>query len=194
MLVENTCITQLQAISCHIPANKSTTKIMEISNLRMPKKDVKAAYVNPVAQGLYQTIANLAQITALGQLIHWNMVGPCFFSLHPVLGEQYNAAFDLEDEIAERIRALGLQVYSTDPAMLKMLANMPEVTVPIDPTDCSANVGALLAMHQKSIADLKALVRISGEAGDLTTQNMVLGWIEAEEKTVWMLRSYLGIA
>jgi len=165
-----------------------------ISNAAMPKKSVKAAYVNPVAQGLYQTLANLVALTSATQLLHWNSIGSCFFSLHPALGDQYEALFDLQDTVAERLRALRLQIYCMDLAMLKDLAAMPELPMPIDPTDCTANIGTLVAMHEKSLSDLKNLVAVSGKEGDLTTQNMVLGWIEAEEKTVWMLRSYLGIA
>lgn len=161
-----------------------------ISNATMPKKTVKAAYENPVAQGLYQTIANLYAITAATQFYHFNLVGREFFSIHPALGGQYEASFELTDQVGERLRALNLGVAPLNLTTLHELAGMPEMSV--DPKDCVAAVNSLIAMHNKSLGDLKALVKVSGEMGDLVTQNMVLTWVENEEKTVWMLKSFVS--
>ena len=39
---------------------------------------------------------------------HWNVTGPRFHDLHAMFEEQYTALWTATDEIAERIRALGV--------------------------------------------------------------------------------------
>lgn len=158
---------------------------MEVT-ITLPRKEAKAAYASPVLQGLYQTIANLYALELATRAAHWNVTGREFFSLHPALGDQYDAMGEQMDVVAERIRALGDIVVSPDLAVLKATAAMPDVPVT---SDAKVLVTHLLAMHDKSVSDLKSLVKVAGEVGDLTTQNMALGWVEAEEKMMWMLRS-----
>ena len=161
---------------------------MTISNLPDPSTIVVAEPINQVVEGLHQCVANATALTYLTLNIHWNIVGKEFFSLHPALGDQYDALFDRIDVYAERIRALGAMVKGVDLNILKSKAAMPELVAPFSAQEA---VKTLVAAHSKNIADLKSLVKISGDLGDLTTQNMILTDVENEEKVVWMLKAYI---
>lgn len=141
----------------------------------------------PVTAGLQQALANTAGLLFLTLTAHWGVTGSDFFQLHAAFGSQYEALFDDLDTIAERIRALNGNV-KADMATLNAQAAMPSLSAPFD---AQTAVGTLLAAYDKNISDLKALIDSSGRAGDLTTQNMVMAFVESSQKTTWMLRAYL---
>ena len=140
-----------------------------------------------VTAGLQQALANTTSLLFLTLSAHWGVTGSDFFQLHAAFGTQYEGLFDDMDTIAERIRALGGNV-KADMATLNAQAAMPSLTAPFD---AQYAIGVLLAAYDKNISDLKNLIEISGRAGDLTTQNMVMNFVESSQKTVWMLKSYL---
>ena len=51
---------------------------------------------------------------------HWNVTGPMFTSLHGMFDTQYNGLWESLDEIAERIRALGLPAPFGDSTLTKL--------------------------------------------------------------------------
>lgn len=68
----------------------------------------------------HQTVVSLEKVLANSyalylktQNYHWNVVGANFKSLHELFNEQYNDLAAAIDEIAERIRALGVKVDGT---------------------------------------------------------------------------------
>jgi starvation-inducible DNA-binding protein len=165
---------------------------MAIISLPSPTT-VKATQMadNQVVKGLLQTVANLEVLSLLTRELHWNLQGSSFFSIHPALGSQYESLADMQDAAAERIRALGAFVHPVDAAEWKVIANMPNM-LGRPPYEPHLAVSVLIDCHLKGLSDLKELVKVSGQQGDLTTQNMALNWVEATEKTIWMLRSFNG--
>ncbi len=141
---------------------------------------------SPVVAALQQALANTVVLTALSQAAHWGVLGPDFFQLHQAFGTQYDALFDLQDTIAERIRALDA------PVKMCLTEIETQAGMPCMSASYSARgmVDALIAAHTKNVADLKALVTTAREAGDAVTENMALGWLESEDKTIWMMRSW----
>jgi starvation-inducible DNA-binding protein len=143
--------------------------------------------MNPVVAGLQQALANTCVLTVLTQSAHFNVLGADFFQLHKAFNGQYHDLFDLQDTIAERIRALD------EPVKMCLTEMETQAGMPCMSAAFSARgmVDALVSAHQKNIKDLNALCATAREAGDATTENMVLSWLEAEDKTVWMLKSWL---
>lgn len=141
---------------------------------------------SPVVTALQQALANTVVLTALSQSAHWNCLGTDFFQLHQAFGAQYDALFDLQDTIAERIRALD------EPVKMCLTEIETQAGMPCMSASYSARgmVDALVAAHDKNVVDLKSLCATAREAGDVVTENMALGWLEAEQKTLWMLRSW----
>ncbi|GGY43707.1 Dps family protein [Parvularcula lutaonensis] len=118
---------------------------------------------------------------------HWNVEGPNFKSLHELFELNYTQMWQSMDEIAERIRALG--VYAPMGAELAQLAA-------IDSTDNSvpsanAMVQNLVSGHETFLEGAKKALDIAQEAGDPATEGLLADLITAHEKMAWMLRSSL---
>ncbi|HJT06289.1 MAG TPA: DNA starvation/stationary phase protection protein, partial [Stellaceae bacterium] len=60
-----------------------------------------------IAACLSKLLADTYTLYLKTQGFHWNVVGPRFHDLHKLFEEQYNELAAANDEIAERIRALG---------------------------------------------------------------------------------------
>lgn len=121
-------------------------------------------------------------------ICHWNVRGPSFFSLHAAFEEQYNELFVAVDEIAERIRALG----ALAPGGLSSLSRMAGIEEIAEDASAETMVRHLIRANEKTLADLQTARDRAGEAGDSETEDLMIARIQVHEKTVWMLRSYLG--
>lgn len=61
-----------------------------------------------IAEGLSQLLADTYTVYLKTHNYHWNVTGPMFSTLHAMFEEQYTELALAVDEIAERIRALGV--------------------------------------------------------------------------------------
>ena len=61
-----------------------------------------------IADGLGRLLADTYVLYGKTHGFHWNVTGPMFNTLHLMFMEQYTELWTALDEIAERIRALGL--------------------------------------------------------------------------------------
>lgn len=140
-----------------------------------------------LTEALNLVLADTYSLMALTHLAHWNVEGRGFFQLHEAFGTQYTALFEAADEIAERIRALG-DYAAGGLQTLGKLAGLEEFRAPMSETD---TVSALITAHEKVIADTVRARTLAEQAGDLETQDLMIGRIQWHQKTVWMLRSFL---
>ena len=128
-------------------------------------------------QVLYQKLRNY----------HWNVSGPMFFGLHEKFEELYNDTALKVDEIAERVLSVGGRPVSTMKAQLAM-ARLAE-----DEGDPSSD--EMVRTLQGDLECLNGALRTaSAEAaklGDVATANLLDGYADSQEKTVWMLRAFL---
>ncbi len=126
----------------------------------------------------------------LGQLhvAHWNVEGPNFHSLHTAFQAQYEEVFVAIDDVAERIRALG--VFS--PGGLKTLAALSSISeLPIEEMPSKDYVAHLVECHETVVETAMKTRDIAEKEGDLETQDLVIGRIRTHEKYLWMLRAHL---
>jgi starvation-inducible DNA-binding protein len=140
-----------------------------------------------IIDGLNLVLADSYALMALTHLAHWNVEGPDFFQLHKAFQSQYEEIFEAVDEIAERVRALDAYAVGGLGTLAKV-AQMEEFKAPTPQKDY---VAALIVAHEKVIDDATRTRDISGEAGDLESQDLLIGRIAAHQKTLWMLKSYL---
>jgi starvation-inducible DNA-binding protein len=134
--------------------------------------------------------AVLADTYALGvktHAAHWNLTGPHFASLHELFGSQYEALLDAADELAERIRALGDKA----PRGIASLAKL--ATVQESKASDGLELAKALRDDHRALSKLCAkAVKTAQEAGDEATADLLIGRIEAHDKTAWMLDASLG--
>jgi len=118
---------------------------------------------------------------------HWNVVGPHFNEYHETFEEQYDGLADDVDEVAERIRSLGFKAPST---LSEFQKNSQLKEHPGEYPDANTMVSNLLGDHETVIKTIREKVSlISGEFGDVGTEDFLVGLMEKHEKTAWMLRS-----
>lgn len=189
---------------CPQPARYPATKSPEIPTpsacakgkrplplLSMSKKKAslkKNASLPAVVAALRQVVADSYAVLGQTHLCHWNVRGPSFFSLHTAFEAQYTELFTAIDEIAERIRALGYLAPGGLQNLAKM-AGMPEIA---EDAGAKEMVTHLITLNENLVKDLGKARDISGNEGDDQTQDLMIARIQVHEKTIWMLRSYLG--
>lgn len=120
--------------------------------------------------------------------IHWNIQGKRFFDLHPKFEELYTDANLKVDEIAERILTLGETPLHTFDDYTKAAKVPVGKNVSVDEKAVRLIVDSLseLLTIERKILDKSAGV------GDEGTNSMMSDFITEQEKTVWMMKAWLG--
>ncbi len=119
---------------------------------------------------------------------HWYVEGPEFFTLHAKFEELYNDATAFTDEIAERILTIGA----------KPLATMKEYLAHSEIEECDGNhpakemVKHLVKDYETIIKSSRTLITTCENDDDNETADLFRGKISELEKTLWMLKAYLG--
>jgi starvation-inducible DNA-binding protein len=141
-----------------------------------------------LAVKLNELLANFSIYYMNVRGFHWNIKGEKFFELHLKFEEIYNDLQVKIDEIAERILTLGhtpAHAYST----YNETSTIKEVKNVSDGREC---VNHLLEGFQQLIVKEREILDLSGEMDDEGTNALMSDYIREQEKTVWMLSSWLG--
>lgn len=140
-----------------------------------------------VVHKLGQLLASTYTLTLKTQNFHWNVTGPFFQALHLMFEQQYNALALANDEIAERIRTLGAPA----PATYREFSELSFISEPEGKLSAQAMVEMLMNDYDTLIRFEKKLMERADENGDEGTLDLLSTRISEQEKTVWMLRSFL---
>lgn len=120
--------------------------------------------------------------------LHWNIKGKNFFELHAKFEEFYTDSQIKIDDIAERILTLQGQPLHT---FTDYIAN---ASVPVG-KNISKDIDAV-KLVVNSLSELlkieREILELSDKADDEGTNAMVSDFIATQEKTIWMLNSWLG--
>lgn len=141
-----------------------------------------------VTEGLQNLLADSYALMGQTHLAHWNVQGVHFFSLHAAFQTQYEQLFVAIDEIAERLRALDVLA----PGGLKTLAKLsPIQEMHTELAPAKDYVAHLIESHGLLLDRLANLREVAGSSNDLETQDLAIGRMQAHQKTLWMLNSFL---
>ncbi len=120
---------------------------------------------------------------------HWNVTGMQFKSMHELFEEHYRDIEMKIDEVAERVRALGLLAIGTL-EQFKELSRLKESSEDI--ADPATMIKNLVNDHEMIITNLRKDLKICEEKyNDMGTSDFLTGMMEDHEKMAWMLRAYL---
>ncbi len=120
---------------------------------------------------------------------HWNVTGTSFMEFHKLFESQYEALDNNVDDVAERIRSLGVE---SDGTLKEFLASTRLKEQPGKNPAPLAMIALLLEDHETLIRCLRAdLETAQAKYHDAGTCDFLTGLMEGHEKTAWMLRSYL---
>lgn len=118
---------------------------------------------------------------------HWNVTGPQFRDLHLMFEEHYTELATAVDEIAERIRTLGVFA----PGTYKQFAELSHIEETDDIPSGSKMVAILTEGHEQVVRTCRDVLAVAQEADDESTASLVSDRMVLHEKTAWMLRSLL---
>lgn len=141
-----------------------------------------------LADGLSRLLADSYTLYLKTHNFHWNVTGPHFTSLHAMFEEHYTELATAVDDIAERIRALGMPAPGSYAQFAKLTSIQEETSLP------SANdmVKQLVEGHEAVVRTARSIVPITEETRDEVTLGLLGARMEVHEKTAWMLRSLIA--
>lgn len=142
-----------------------------------------------IAEGLSKLLAETYTLYLKTHKYHWNVTGSMFQPLHALFEEQYTALAAAVDELAERIRVLGLKA----PGSYEEFAKLGEVKGDTS-LDCESKnmVENLLRDHEQVVRTAKSILPVLEGANDEGTVSLLGSRIEYHEKVAWMLGSFLS--
>ena len=163
-------------------AKSSPTSVLEVGrNKTTPHTGIENAGRARSIAGLSNLLGGTYALLVQTQLVHWNVTGPAFRSIHLITEEQYKALFEAADEIAERIRALG-EVAPTKPTTIELAA-------PRAGTTALAMLQGLIEAHEEATKRARDVADHADEDEDFVTHDLVTRRMEFHEKAIWMLRA-----
>ena len=138
-----------------------------------------------ISDGLVEVLASTYTLLVKTHVYHWNVVGPLFLPLHELTEAQYNDMFAAVDELAERIRALGL------PAPLSFEDFDRRSLIKEEKQDRTAEgmVAQLVKDHEALSRRMRELAMEADEGDDLVTADLLTQRLTFHEKAIWMLRA-----
>ena len=119
---------------------------------------------------------------------HWNVTGPQFNTLHAMFEQQYTELASAVDEIAERIRALGLPA----PGSYKEFHEFTSIDEATGGESADEMLRQLVIGQETAARTARLGFPAAEEANDQPTADLLTQRMQIHEKTAWMLRSMLG--
>ena len=140
-----------------------------------------------ICNALNQCVAEVAVTTMLAQNFHWNVTGMAFGPLHALFQEIYEDHFTAQDDIAERVKALGGHANGK-------LADMVAASkvAEHDGHASDREMIAYMVEAQRTVAaTLAGAAAIAAGHDDLLTEDLLIGRGQVHEKFAWLLESHI---
>ena len=140
-----------------------------------------------IADGLGRLLADTYVLYGKTHGFHWNVTGPMFNTLHLMFMEQYTELWTALDEIAERIRALGVMA----PHGGRTLAALSSISEAEQHPAALDMVRELVTGHEAVARTARSVFALADAADDQPSADLLTQRLQVHEKTAWMLRSLL---
>jgi len=138
-----------------------------------------------IAEGLKKLLADSYTLYLQTHNFHWNVEGVNFRELHLMFEEHYTELSTAVDEIAERIRTLGIAA----PGTYKAFAELSSIQE-IEGVPASLEMVELLTKgHEQLIKTARDTLKVAQGFDDESTASLVSDRMRVHEKTAWMLRA-----
>lgn len=151
--------------------------------------NISSAASPSVAEALFQCVAETTVTTMLAQNYHWNVTGMAFGPLHALFQEIYEDHFKAQDDLAERIRAIGLKVDGRLSAMVDVSKVVEEPAA--HEKDASEMILSLVAAQRILAASLAGASDVASENCDKLTEDLCVERGRVHEKYAWLLQSHI---
>ena len=141
-----------------------------------------------VAEHLKMLLADSYTLYLQTHNFHWNVTGPMFNQLHLMFEEHYTELSVAVDDIAERIRSLGLYA----PGTYKEFVELSSIDEVAGTPEAHEMVAILTANHEMLVKTCRAALKVAQEADDESSAALISDRMRVHEKTAWMLRSQVS--
>jgi starvation-inducible DNA-binding protein len=165
-----------------MPASNTEEATMKV-DIGISKKDREA-----IAAGLSRLLADSYTLYLKTHNYHWNVTGPQFNTLHQMFEEQYTELAAAVDEIAERIRALGVKA----PGSYREYADLTRVDEGTGDESAEEMIRQLAIGQETVVRTSREAFPAADAANDEPTADLLTQRMQIHEKNAWMLRSMLA--
>ena len=141
-----------------------------------------------IADGLSKLLADSYTLYLKTHNYHWNVTGPMFNTLHLMFEQQYTELAIAVDEIAERIRALGIKA----PASYTAFSTLTRVSEGSGEEDAEEMIRQLVLGQETAVRTAREIFSPAEQANDEPTADLLTQRMQVHEKNAWMLRSMLA--
>jgi len=149
---------------------------------------ISKAHRETIAAGLSRLLADSYTLYLKTHNYHWNVTGPQFNTLHMMFEGQYTELATAVDEIAERIRALGVRA----PGSYSEFSEMTSIEEG-NGDEAAEEMIRQLAIGQETVVRTARVVFPDADvANDEPTADLLTQRMQIHEKNAWMLRSMLA--
>ena len=146
-----------------------------------------SASADKAAQALSHLLADSYTLYVKTHNFHWNVTGPMFTTLHTLFETQYTELALAVDEIAERIRALGVRA----PGSYREFSELATVKDAEGTPSAKEMIQILVDDLATVNASAKAVFEAAEAAGDPASGDLAVRRMDVGEKNAWMLRVHL---
>jgi starvation-inducible DNA-binding protein len=147
----------------------------------------EARSATEVAAELQPTLIELIDLSLIAKQAHWNVTGPLFRPLHLEFDEITEAARGWADDVAERLKAIGVAAdgRTSTVAAGSSLPAMPEGKLE------GSTAARLVEARLAQVAD-RVRQRVRGLDVDALSQDVLIEVGRGLEKQLWMLREQIA--
>ena len=140
-----------------------------------------------IAQHLSRLLADSYTLYLKTHNYHWNVTGPQFNTLHAMFEEQYTELAIAVDDVAERIRALGIKA----PGSYGEFAELTSIDEASGTEDAAEMLRQLVIGQETAARTAREGFPAADSANDQPTADLLTQRMQLHEKNAWMLRSML---
>ena len=140
-----------------------------------------------IAAGLARLLADSYTLYLKTHNFHWNVTGPQFNTLHTLFEQHYTELAVAVDDIAERIRALGLAA----PGSYREFAELATVEEAKGGESAEEMIRQLVIGQETVVRTAREAFPAADAANDEPTADLLTQRMQVHEKNAWMLRSML---
>ncbi len=141
-----------------------------------------------IIDALNQAVAETAVTTMLAQNFHWNVTGMAFGPLHDLFQKIYEDHFDAQDDLAERIKAIGGHAEGTLAGMIKR----SKIEEHNGHASDSEMIKKMLDAQETVAHTLIGACDIAADCNDKLTEDLCIGRAREHQKFAWMLKSHIS--
>ncbi len=141
-----------------------------------------------IADGLSQLLADSYTLYLKTHNYHWNVEGPLFNTLHLMFEQHYTELATAVDEIAERIRALGVKA----PGSYTAYSQLTSVAEGTGNESAEDMIRELVKGQETVVRTARKAFKAAEAANDEPSADLLTQRMQVHEKNAWMLRSMLA--